>query len=186
MKTLNELFVHQLEDMYDAEQQIIKALPKMAKAATCSELKKAFLTHLKESEGQMTKLEQVFKQFDEKARGKTCKAASGLLKEGAEIAKEFEGSSAINAALIAAAQKVEHYEIATYGCLHEWAELLGNKKAAAILLDILDEEKAANEILTALARDGKNDEALSESPDEESNGEAPARQPARAALLNRR
>jgi len=186
MKTLNELFVHQLEDMYDAEQQIIKALPKMAKAATCSELKKVFLTHLKESEGHLTMLEQVFKQFDEKARGKTCKAASGLLKEGAEIAKEFEGSSAINAALIAAAQKIEHYEIATYGCLHEWAELLGNKKAAGILQEILDEEKDANEILTGLAREGKNDEALSEVPDEASNGEAPGKTAPRAVLLNRR
>src|ERR1700691_4360197 len=148
MKTLKALFLNELADMYDAERRIVKALPKMAKAATCDNLKKAILAHLKETEGHVTKLEQVFQSFDQKAKGKTCEATVGLLKEGDEIAADFKGSPAINAALISAAQKVEHYETASYGCLHEWAELLGNTKAAQLLQEILDQEKAANEILT--------------------------------------
>lgn len=160
MKTLKDLFLDELADMYDAEQRIIKALPKMAKAATCDDLKGAIQSHLKETEGHVKKLEQVFRAFDEKAKGKTCEATKGLLEEGDEIAAEFKGSPAINAALIAAAQKVEHYEIASYGCLHEWAGLLGNEKAAGLLEAILDEEKAANEKLTSLARASSNEEAL--------------------------
>jgi len=150
----------ELADMYDAECRIVKALPKMAKAATCDDLKSAFESHLKETEGHVKKLEQVFQSFDEKAKGKTCEATVGLLKEGDEIAAEFKGSPSINAALISAAQKVEHYEMASYGCLHEWAGLLGNQKAAGLLLEILDEEKAANEKLTELARSKNNSEAL--------------------------
>jgi ferritin-like metal-binding protein YciE len=123
---------------------------------------------LKETEGHVTKLEQVFQAFDEKAMGKTCEATVGLLKEGDEIAADFKGSPAINAALISAAQKVEHYEMASYGCLHEWAGLLGNQKAAALLEQILGEEKAANEGLTELARAGSNDEALCECDEKES------------------
>ena len=163
MKTLKDLFLDELADMYDAERRIVKALPKMAKAATCDELKKAILSHLKETEGHVKKLEQVFQSFDEKAKGKTCEATVGLLEEGDEIAADFKGSPAINAALISAAQKVEHYEMASYGCLHEWAGLLGNKEAAGLLLEILDEEKAANESLTELARSSSNEEALGES-----------------------
>ena len=150
----------ELADMYDAERRIVKALPKMAKAVTCPDLREAIQSHLKETEGHVTKLEQVFRSFDEKAKGQTCEATVGLLEEGDEIAKEFKGSQALNAALIAAAQKVEHYEIATYGCLHEWAGLLENEKAAMLLQEILDEEKAADRKLTGLARAGNNDEAL--------------------------
>jgi ferritin-like metal-binding protein YciE len=128
----------------------------MAKAATSEDLKEAFLAHLEETEGHVKKLEQVFQSFDEKAKGKTCEATVGLLKEGDEIAADFKGSPAINAALISAAQKVEHYEIASYGCLHEWAGLLGNQEAAGLLLEILGEEKAANESLTGLARARSN------------------------------
>jgi len=168
MKTLKELFLGELADMYDAEHQLVKALPKMAKAATCTHLQKAILSHLKETEGHVTKLEQVFECFDVKPKGKTCEATKGLLEEGDEIAEDFKGSPAINAALICAAQKVEHYEIASYGCLHEWAGLLGNDDAAAFLLEILDEEKAADEALTALARSSSNDEALDESDEEKS------------------
>lgn len=163
MKTLNDLFLDELADMYDAEQRIVKALPKMVKAATCPNLKKAIQDHLKQTEGHVKKVEQVFQSFGEKARGQTCEATVGLLEEGDEIAKEFKGSPAINAALISAAQKVEHYEIASYGCLHEWAGLLGNEKAADLLQEILDEEKAADHSLTGLARAGNNDEALAES-----------------------
>jgi ferritin-like metal-binding protein YciE len=163
MKTLKVLFLDELADMYDAERRIVKALPKMAKAATCDKLKQAILAHLKETEGHVTKVEQVFQSFDEKAKGKTCEATVGLLKEGDKIAADFKGSPAINAALISAAQKVEHYEMASYGCLHEWAGLLGNKNAAGLLQEILDQEKAANETLTKLARAGSNKEALEDS-----------------------
>jgi ferritin-like metal-binding protein YciE len=173
MKTLKVLFLDELADMYDAERRIVKALPKMAKAATCDKLKKAILAHLKETEGHVTKVEQVFQSFGEKAKGKTCEATVGLLKEGDEIAADFKGSPAINAALISAAQKVEHYETASYGCLHEWAGLLGNTKAAHLLLEILDQEKAANEKLTELARASSNEEALSGCDATESAGATP-------------
>jgi len=163
MKTLKDLFMDELADMYDAERRIVKALPKMAKAATSDELNGAFLSHLEETKGHVTKLEQVFECFDEKAKGKTCEATKGLLAEGDEIAAEFKGSPAINAALISAAQKVEHYEMASYGCLHEWAGLLGNKKAARLLKEILDQEKAANQALNELALASSNEEALGES-----------------------
>ena len=169
MKTLQDLFLDELADMYDAEKRLVKALPKLAKAATCPNLKTAIQAHLKETEGHVTKLEQVFQCFDEKAKGKTCEATVGLLKEGDEIAAEFKGSPSINAALICAAQKVEHHEMASYGCLHEWAGLLGNDEAAGLLEEILDEEKAANEGLTELARDSSNQEALNECDKEESD-----------------
>jgi ferritin-like metal-binding protein YciE len=167
MKTLKDLFLDELADIYDAERRIVKALPKLAKAATCEKLKEALLAHLKETEGHVTKVEQVFQCFDEKAKGKTCEATVGLLKEGDEIAADFKGSPAINAALISAGQKVEHYETASYGCLHEWAGVLGNENAASILKEILNEEKAANETLTKLARSSSNEEALGESNDKE-------------------
>ena len=158
-KTLKELFLGELADMYDAEHRIVRALPKMVKAATCTRLQAALQKHLKETQGQITKLNQVFKSIGEKAKGKKCEATVGLLEEGDEIASEFKGSPAINAALISAGQKVEHYEIASYGCLHEWAGLLGHEKAAGLLEEILNQEKAANETLTELARTGNNEEA---------------------------
>ena len=159
MKTLQDLFLDELADMYDAEHRIVRALPKLIKAATCTQLQAALQKHLKETHGQIAKLEQVFKSIGEKAKGKKCEAAVGLLKEGDEIAAEFKGSPAINAALISAGQKVEHYEIASYGCLHEWAGVLGHEEAAGLLQEILDEEKAADETLTELARSGDNEEA---------------------------
>ncbi len=164
-KTLKDLFLDDLADMYDAEKRIVKALPKMVKAATCTDLKAAIENHLKETEGHVRKLEQVFQAYGERAVGKTCEATKGLLQEGDEIAAEFKDSPAINAALIAAAQKVEHYEMASYGCLKEWAGLLGNQEAADLLEDILNEEKAANEGLTKLAVAKSNEEALCESCD---------------------
>jgi ferritin-like metal-binding protein YciE len=163
MKILKDVFLDELADIYDAERRTVKALPKMAKAATCDNLKKAILAHLKQTEDHVTKLEQVFQLFDEPAKRTTCQATVGLLEEGDEIASDFKGSPAINAALISAAQKVEHHEMAAYGCLHEWAGLLGNKYAADLLLEILGEEKAANDSLTALARASCNSEALSDS-----------------------
>ena len=159
MKILKTLFLDELMDMYDAEQRIVRALPKMIKAATCPKLQGALQSHWKETQGHVTKLERVFKSIGEKARGKKCEAMVGLLKEGDEIAGEFKGSPAINAALIAAAQKVEHYEMASYGCLHEWAGLLGHDAAAKILGEIMKEERGADETLTTLARAGSNEEA---------------------------
>ncbi len=160
MKTLQDLFFNELADIYDAERRIVKALPKMAKAATSAPLKKAFALHQKQSEAHARKVEEVFECFDRKAKAKTCEATVGLLKEGEEMAADFEDSPAINAALIATAQKVEHYEMASYGCLHEWANLLGNKKAAGLLQEILNEEGATNKELTRLARAGSNEDAM--------------------------
>lgn len=187
MKILKDLFLDELADMYDAERRIVKALPKMAKAATCPDLKAAIQSHLKETEGHVTKLEEVFASFDQKARGKTCEAIVGLLKEGDEIAAEFKESPAINAALISAAQKVEHYEMASYGCLHEWAGLLENEEAAELLQEILDQEKSANQTLTELARSSSNDEALGESDtknsEEDSDEDSPRKETAHASRM---
>jgi ferritin-like metal-binding protein YciE len=165
MKTLKDLFLDELADIYDAEKRIVKALPKLARAATCNQLRGTFEAHLKETEGHVKQLEQVFACFDQKARGKKCEATVGLLQEGEDIAEEYADSPALNAALIGAAQKVEHYEIASYGCLHEWAELLDNEKAARLLQGILDEETAANEALNERAHATSNTEALGK-PDE--------------------
>lgn len=162
MKTLQDLFLTELSDIYDAEKRLVKALPKMAKAATNADLKEAILAHHKETEGHVKKLEQVFKCFDLKATGQTCEATVGLLEEAEELMTEFKGSPVINAALISAAQKVEHYEMASYGCLHEWAGVLGNAEAATLLQEILEEESAANEALTELAVDDCNEEAHGE------------------------
>jgi ferritin-like metal-binding protein YciE len=162
MKTLKDLFLNEVGDMYDAERRIVKALPKLVKAATCEKLKAALQAHLKETEGHVTKLEQVFQSLDQKAKGKTCKTTVALLEEGADIVTEFKGSPALNAALISTAQKVEHHEIASYGALHEWAELLGNSNAADLLEEILGEEKAANATLTKLALNDSDKKALGE------------------------
>lgn len=179
-KTLKDLFLDELADMYDAESRIVKALPKIANAATCTDLKAAIEKHLEETRGHVSKLEEVFECFGMKANGKTCEATLGLLEEGDEIAADFKGSPAINAAIISAAQKVEHYEMASYGCLHEWATLLGNEEAADLIKQILDEEKAANEGLTALAREKNNQEALGENGDDE--GDQDRKQPPKGAV----
>lgn len=160
MKTLQDLFFNELSDIYDAEHRITKALPRMAKAATSPALRKALELHKHRSEGHIGKVEEVFGCFGLKPKSKTCEATVGLLKEGEETAAAFAGSPAINAALIATAQKVEHYEMATYGCLHEWASLLGNEKAASLLQEILNEEGASNKELTALARASSNGDAM--------------------------
>lgn len=161
-KTLKDLFMEELQDMYDAENRLVKALPKMAKAAQSEELKEAITTHLKETEGHVETLKSVFEQFDAAAKSKKCEAMVGLLKEGDEISGEFKGSPAGDAAIISACQKVEHYEIASYGCLCEWANTLGNEQAAAMLEEILEEEKAADETLTEVAQNSSNVEATLE------------------------
>jgi ferritin-like metal-binding protein YciE len=159
MKILQDLFLDELADMYDAEHRLAKALPKMMEAANHDELRAAFNRHLEETEEQVGKLEQVFEMFGRSARPKKCEAVVGLVKEAEEIAAENEGEPTIDAALISAAQKLEHYEIASYGCLREWAEQLGNNRAAQFLREILDEEKAADAMLTELARQCCNESA---------------------------
>lgn len=155
------MFLDELADIYDAEHRIVKALPKLIKAATCPDLQSALSTHLEETKGQITKLDRVFASFGEKSKAKKCEATVGLLKEGDEIASENKGSPTINAAVISAGQKVEHYEIASYGCLRDWARLLGNQEAAKLLHEILTEEKNADKTLGKLAT-SRNKEALGE------------------------
>ena len=159
MSTLKTLFLDELADMYDAEHRILKALPKLIKAATCLQLQLAFAAHMNETEGQVERLKEVFESFGLKARGKRCEATVGLLREGDQIAAENKGKPTINAALISAGQKVEHYEIASYGCLRAWAIALGNDEAASLLGEILVQEKEADQKLVKLAVE-KNREAL--------------------------
>jgi ferritin-like metal-binding protein YciE len=158
MSTLRETFIEELKDLYDAEKQITKALPKMAKAAEHEELREGFETHLEETERQVERLEQVFELFDETPRAKKCKGMQGLLKEGEELISEGEG----DAALICAAQKVEHYEIAAYGSLASWARLLDEEEAADLLEESLEEEKATDEKLTQTAESAINVEESQE------------------------
>ena len=161
MKILEDLFLASLADMYYAEHQLIKALPKMAKAATNEDLRTAFETHLTETEGHVQKLEEVFEAFGKTPKSKKCPAILGIIKEADEIASENKKSPTINAALIFAGQKAEHYEIASYGGLRDWAKLLGNEDAANLLDEILDEEKAADAKLSELAEENCNESAKS-------------------------
>jgi ferritin-like metal-binding protein YciE len=153
---LNKLFVHTLKDVYYAENAISKALPKMMKAAKSKELQAAFEKHMDETENQVARLEQVFELLGEQAAGVPCEAIKGILKEGDEIAEEFEGSEALDAGLIAAAQAVEHYEIARYRALTTWADELGLIDAAGLLSETLEEEEATDKALTELAESGFN------------------------------
>jgi ferritin-like metal-binding protein YciE len=155
-KTLQDLFLDELADMYDAEHRITKALPKLIKAATCGQLQEALTTHLQETEGQISTLEQVFAAFGEKPKSKKCEATVGLLKEGDSIVSDNKGMPTLNAGIISACQKVEHYEIASYGTLRDWARLLGNEEAANLLEQILDEEKHADQVLGELAPEKKS------------------------------
>jgi ferritin-like metal-binding protein YciE len=159
MKTLEDLFLDSLADMYYAENQLIKALPKMAQAATNPSLRQAFESHLAETEGHVRKLEEVFAAFGKEPKSKKCKAILGIIDEADEIASENKKSPTINAALIFAGQKAEHYEIASYGGLRDWARSLDHEEAADILDEILDEEKAADSKLTDLAEESCNDAA---------------------------
>jgi len=159
MKTLEDLFLDSLADMYYAEKQLTKALPKMAKAATHEHLRVAFETHLTETEGHVQKLEEVFGTFGKASKSKKCPAILGIIKEADEIASDNKKSPTINAALIFAGQKAEHYEIASYGGLRDWAKLLGNEDAANLLDEILDQEKAADAKLTELAEEHCNESA---------------------------
>jgi len=164
LDTLEQLYVSELRDLYSAENQLLKALPKMAKGASSPELKDAFEKHLEQTKGHVERLEQLFQQLDESPKGKTCQAMKGLIEEGSEILKEEGEESVLDAGIIVAAQKVEHYEIASYGSVRTFANLLGEDEAARLLQSTLDEESEANEILTTLAESTVNREAVNEAP----------------------
>jgi ferritin-like metal-binding protein YciE len=159
LSTLEELFLDEIQDLYDAEKQLTKALPKLAKAAASDELRQAFADHLNQTRGHVERLEQVFESLGEKAKGKKCEAMAGLVKEGSEIASNTEATAVRDAGLIAGAQKVEHYEIAGYGSARTHAQLLGHDRIAALLERTLGEEKDADAKLNALAESTVNEEA---------------------------
>lgn len=167
-ETLHDAFLDELRDAYDAEKQLIKALPKMAKAAESDELRTAFETHLEETQGHAERLEQVFASLEEKVRGKHCDGMAGIIEEGRSVmGEDFEGTT-LDACLIAAAQRAEHYEMAAYGTLVSWAKAMGHQEAAGLLEEILEEEKATDEKLTQIAESGINqDAAQAAHPDEE-------------------
>jgi ferritin-like metal-binding protein YciE len=156
---LQKLLLDQLADIYYAEKKLLKALPKMAKATKHEELSQAFKDHAEQTEQQIVRLEQAFEELGVKAKGKTCEAMDGLIEEANGIKSEFEDSTALDAALIAAAQKVEHYEIASYGCMVTWADQLGLQEVADLLRQNLEEEKQTDEDLTSIAESNVNEEA---------------------------
>ena len=158
-RDLNDLFLDTLKDIYFAEKHILKALPKMAKAAQGSQLKEAFTRHRDETKSQVERLEKVFKIVGKPARGKTCDAIKGIVEEGEEIIKEFDGTDALDAGLVSAAQAVEHYEIARYGTLKTWAKQLGMNDAAMLFDETLGEEKKADDLLTRIATKSANKKA---------------------------
>jgi len=180
--TLHDAFLDELRDAYDAEKQLIKALPKLAKAATSPELRTAFTSHLEETRGHVDRLEQAFASLDEKARGKHCDGIEGIIQEGRSVMEEDFDDTTMDACLIAAGQRAEHYEMAAYGTLVAWARAMGHDDAADLLQENLDEEKAADQKLTALAEDGINQEAADlahPDGDQEEDDEMPAaRKPA--------
>jgi len=184
--TLHDAFLDELRDTYDAEKQLTKALPKLAKAASSPDLRAAFETHLEETRGHVERLERVFESLDEKARGKHCDGIAGIIEEGKSIMEEDFDDATMDACLIAGGQRAEHYEMAAYGTLVAWAQAMGHAKAAMLLQETLDEEKAADKKLTSLAEGGINDTAADAAHPAEHDGddeedEPPARMGSRAA-----
>jgi ferritin-like metal-binding protein YciE len=179
--TLHDAFLDELRDAYDAEKQLTKALPRLAKAATSGPLRKAFEGHLAETRGHVEKLEQVFASLDEKVRGKHCDGIAGIIDEGKSVMEEDFDDTTMDACLIAAGQRAEHYEIAAYGTLVAWAKAMGHDEAAGLLDEILEEEKAADQKLTSLAEAGINESAAAsahpegEEDEEEDAPSKPAR-----------
>jgi len=161
IKTMNDLFVHQLQDIYYAEKQMVKALPKMAEKATDKQLKQGFLTHLDETKTHVQRLEQVFQMHGAEGKAVNCPAIDGIIEEADEIAGEVAGNSVLDAALINAAQAAEHYEITRYGSLIAWAKQLGRNDCASVLQKTLEEEKAADKKLTVIAESKVNLRAAS-------------------------
>lgn len=159
VKTMDDLFLHMLKDMYNAEKQLLKALPKMAKNSGSAELKQAFETHLEETEGQVERLEKVFDMIGKRAQGKTCAAMEGLVEEGKEAMDEIEDAEVLDAALLSGAQAVEHYEISRYGTMVAMANQLGMKDAAKLLEQTLEEEKKTDQLLNQIALSSVNKKA---------------------------
>jgi ferritin-like metal-binding protein YciE len=162
LDSLETLFVEELRDVYNAENQLVKALPKMGKRASSEELKRAFEEHLEQTRGHVERLDQILEGLGKSSKGKTCKGMKGIVEEGSEVMEQEGDDAVLDAAIIAAAQKVEHYEIATYGTLRTWAEMLDNDEAADLLQQTLDEESETNEKLTELAESSINVEAQQE------------------------
>jgi ferritin-like metal-binding protein YciE len=177
--TLHDAFIDELKDIYNGEKQITKALPKMVKAATAGELRKALEGHLEETQGQIDRLEQVFEALDEKVRGKHCEGIAGILEEGQAIMGEDFDEDTMDACLIAAGQRVEHYEMAAYGTLIAWAQAMGHDEVVNLLQASLDEEKAADKKLSDLAEGGINERAAEGAHPSEEDEEEEVRQPAR-------
>jgi ferritin-like metal-binding protein YciE len=169
--TLHDAFIDELRDVYDAEKQITKALPKMAKAASSPELRAAFEEHLEQTRGQIERLEEAFASIEEKVRGKHCDGMAGIIEEGKSVMGEDFDDATMDASLVAAAQRVEHYEIAAYGTLVAWARAMGHSEAADLLQENLDEEKETDEKLTALAEGGINQDAADAAHPEEEDEE---------------
>jgi ferritin-like metal-binding protein YciE len=159
MSTLEDLYMDLLKDLYSAEKQLVKALPKMAKNAQSPDLQRAFQEHLRQTEGHVERIERIFSDMDGSPRGKKCVGMEGLIEEGSELLKEDAEPDVLDAGLIAAAQKVEHYEIASYGTARTWAQRLGYNQAARTLQETLEEESMANEKLTRIAESHVNMEA---------------------------
>ncbi len=173
--TLHDAFIDELRDTYDAERQLTKALAKMAKAASSPKLRQAFESHLEETQGQIERLEQVFESLEEKVRGKHCDGIAGIIEEGKAIMEEDFDETTLDACLIAAGQRAEHYEMAAYGTLVAWAQAMGHDEAARLLQENLDEEKAADEKLSGLAEGGINQSAADIAhPDDEEQEPATA------------
>jgi ferritin-like metal-binding protein YciE len=185
--TLHEAFVDELRDAYDAEKQVTKALPKMARAASSDGLRAAFESHLQETHEHVARLEEVFASLDEKARGKHCDGVAGIIEEGKSVMEEDFDETTMDACLIAGAQRVEHYEMAAYGTLVAWARVMGHEEAAGLLQQTLDEEKAADKKLSALAEGGINQDAASSAhpaaDDDEQEAPAPRKRAKPAAAV---
>ena len=191
--TLHDAFIDELRDTYDAEKQLTKALPKLAKAATNPKLRQAFESHLKETQNQIARLEQVFESLDEKVRGKHCDGIAGIIEEGKSVMEEDFDETTMDACLIASGQRAEHYEMAAYGTLIAWANAMGHTDAAELLQQTLDEEKAADAKLSMLAESGINQGAADAAHGEEEDDEeemalaGPAKKgPAKATTRPRR
>ncbi len=175
LDTLKKLYVEELRDIYSAENQLLKALPKMAKGASSAELKQAFEDHLEQTKEHIERLDEIFDRLDEKPAGKTCKAMKGLIEEGSEMLEAEGEESVIDAGLIGAAQRVEHYEIAAYGTVRTFANLLGEEEAADLLQQTLEEESETDKHLSELAEEVVNQGALSEDEEEEEEMTASSR-----------
>ena len=183
--TLHDAFIDELRDTYDAEKQLTKALPKLAKASSNPKLRQAFESHLQETQGQIARLEQVFESLDEKVRGKHCDGIAGIIEEGKSIMEEDFDETTMDACLIAAGQRAEHYEMAAYGTLVAWAQAMGHTEAAKLLQQTLDEEKAADKKLSGLAEGGINQGAADAAHPEEDEEPVAAAQRCQEELRRR-